>query len=124
MNKKILETRLRSIDHYLKEEGLHTAAAKKCGETRHEIVSSLNEFFPFKSGDIIYNGDTFFKIKNLEKVDYDYSGFICFYVNGFYPYGGGSKGFDETQMKCEWIRIGNIDSYKLLVEAEETEPAK
>lgn len=54
MNKHLLETRLRSIKHYREEIQRLENAIKVNRETINEIEKSLVEFFPFKSGDIIY----------------------------------------------------------------------
>lgn len=68
MNKHLLETRLRSIKHYKEEIQRLENAIKVNKETIDDIEKSLVEFFPFKSGDIIYRqkSNRMFKIASVK----------------------------------------------------------
>lgn len=55
MNKHLLETKLRSIQHYLSEIEKLRKAIEVNEEVIKEIENSLAEFFPFSSGDIIFS---------------------------------------------------------------------
>lgn len=53
MNKKLFDTRLNSVKHYLKEIEDLKNAHNTTKETLGELVSSFVEFISFKPGDII-----------------------------------------------------------------------
>lgn len=110
MNKKILETRLHSIDHYLSEAKLHEQAKEVCLKTREEIINSLREFFPFTKHQIICTRQTVFRVDRLKETYTNSSG-IYFRLLGSYPNGNRGYSGDTDQLDIE---IKDLDKWKII----------
>lgn len=70
MNKKMLDTRIRSIEHYDKEAAQFKEAYETTKSTRDDIIKSLVEFSPLEVNNLVlYGHSMIFKVTEIVGVD-------------------------------------------------------
>lgn len=69
MNKKLLDTRIKSIEHYNQQIADLQATLKEVTDVKKQVVRSLEEFCPFTEGDIIcYKDEAIRKFRHVYSV--------------------------------------------------------
>ena len=115
MNKKLFDTRMNSVNHYLKEIEDLKRAERITEQTLDELARSFKEFVPFKSGDLILIEDQIYKVYDVSKTDLQGSG-IEILLKILYPskkggYEGDTYGPGTLRVKfCDLDRIKIIYS--------------
>lgn len=110
MNKKTLEQRLRSIDHYTKEVKDLEETLSVTKSTLEDIVSSLKEFCPLPEGSVIIKGDKIRKVINCDHVDRSHSTKSLYYnMKVQQPSGSGWGNSAETLV----VHFSEVDSWKI-----------
>jgi hypothetical protein len=110
MNKKLLETRLNSVAHYIQEIENLEHAKRVTEATLNDLVNSFIEFVPYKKGDVLLRRDTVFKVAGIKEMGRDSNG-IYVKLNIHHPsnYGGYLNNVDTT-----YIPLSKLDSIKIL----------
>ena len=110
MNKKLLETRLNSVSHYVQEIKNLEQAQRVTEATLKDLINSFIEFVPYKKGDVLLRRDTVFKIDGIKEMSRDSNG-IYVKLNIHHPsnYGGYLNNVDTT-----FIHLSELDSIKIL----------
>lgn len=114
MNKNLFNTRMNSVKHYLKEIEDLEAAERVTKQTLKDLVESFIEFVPFKSGDIILNGNQVFAVHKVCRTELGY-GQIRVIIEVLYPKVGG--GYGNSKYGCpgtEQFYLKELDAIKII----------
>lgn len=109
MNKKLLETRLNSVNHYVQEIKNLEQARRVTESTLNDLVNSFIEFVPYEKGDILLLGNTVFRVAKVKEMGRDDKGvYVILHVN--YPLREGYS----NDISVVYIRLSNIENIKII----------
>lgn len=109
MNKKLLETTLRSIENYNGQIKDLNESLNVVTSVRNDLIVSIKEFFPFYNEDIIMRNDRIYKFQMLNSVNGTSPNTLYFSCDVLCP--DGSGGWNQRE-KTISIDLKQVEEWK------------